>query len=249
MEFELKNEDRKSRESCSKAIAQIEKAIQARLDNGREITCEICNIPLESRFRTAVKVFTKDSKVIVHPVHIHCIEDHRPISELFGKDCDCINISSLDLLTINGLVDYMTELNKEGILPPFSEDDLKEEDPMCHIPTTDTKGEPFYTMVEILKGKHTGMIESQIYEREQMFVLYVSKSVAELAKKSRGKGWKDYHVAGISKQGLNYLLNSPRRFMVVLKMEGSKAITIPLTGEEIKEGIQSGKWLTNIVSL
>jgi hypothetical protein len=239
----LSKEKRANKEECRKEIVLAEAKIEAILKE-HEVNCAICDHPLGKRFRSAIRFDKETSEVNIHPVHLDCVKDNVNVMDMMMNNSRFYDFSSLDLLLISGIIDHLTKLEKEGKLPDIHEQDYLQPD----MPTPDTLGEPFYTMVEIKDGVLTGNIESHIHEGEKMLMLYVSKKVAMQAKQARNKkGWENYHVAGINKETMQKLFSSGIKFMVVAGFEGSKAIAVAMSGEEIIEAMKPGEWLYKVI--
>ncbi|PAB61006.1 hypothetical protein [Anaeromicrobium sediminis] len=244
--IELKPEDRRNSEKCKAAIANIEKVFKEKRSHNEKITCAICNKLLSNRFRSACRVMANSKTVLVHPVHIGCIKENSPMNELFGNKKEYVDMSTIDLITMINIIDTLHKLDKEDKLPELNNDILSSN---LHMPNPEIKGQPFYTMVEIKNGVLTGNIESYNHKGKYLPMLYVSKRVAERAKKIKDNAFKNnYYVAGISEEGLNDLFSRySEESIVVLGFEGEKGVSMPLTSKEILNGLKPNKWLSKII--
>ncbi|MFY0781184.1 hypothetical protein AB1K18_12980 [Peribacillus simplex] len=241
----LPKEKRAIKEECRKQIFLAETQMENILKN-QIVICAICDKTISGRFRSASRFKKGRSEVNLHPVHIDCVKENAKLTEVFGGDKVYYDLSSIDLLIMSGIVNHLTDLEKEGKLP-----DIPKETSSFDMPSPDTIGDPFYTMVEVIDGKMTGGVINQIHDDEQLIYLYVSENIALRSRKegNRRGQLENYVVAGVSNNTMEQVLKSNKKIMVVMGIEGSKAIATAMTGAEIKDAIQPGEWLDNIIKL
>jgi hypothetical protein len=242
----LPKEKRAIKEECRKQIFLAERQMEDIIIM-ESVICAICNQPIDGRFRSASRFNSGTSGVNLHPVHIDCIKDNSNLMDAFIEEKGYYDLSTLDLLLMSGIVNHLSDLEKEGKLPDIP----KSNDSLLNFPSPETIGEPFYTLIEVLDGKITGNIISNFHSNEQMPYIYVSKKIALRSNEKAYGNNKlvNYVVAGINQQFLNRLLNSDRTIMVILDIQGSKATAMPMTGKEIKEAIKSDEWLDKIIKM
>lgn len=210
-----------------------------------EISCAICDETIENRFRSASRFDRETREVNIHPVHIDCIKDNANAFDVMKGNSRFFDFSTLDLLLMSEIINHLSDLEREGRLPELPDEVISP----IEMPSPDTIGEPFYTLMEVIDGKLTGNIMNKFHDNEQLIYLYISEEVAIQSKLAANlnKQLENYIVAGISKSTLESMLNSHPKFMVVLGLEGTKGLAMALTGEEIREAIAPSEWLDKMI--
>ncbi|KNZ69312.1 hypothetical protein Tfer_2109 [Thermincola ferriacetica] len=110
--IEINLADCQNRFTCSAAIAKAEKIFGNKLKSGRTVYCAICDRLIRKEFRSAVRSFYHSKTLLVHPVHMDCVQDHTPIDDLL-KNPQFIDMSALDFLDLVGLVDAVHQWKKK----------------------------------------------------------------------------------------------------------------------------------------
>jgi hypothetical protein len=244
--IQIPKDKRAKREECRQQIIFAEQQMEEKIKE-HSVTCAICDKSLNSRFRSASRFNKESYELHLHPVHVDCVKDNASLTEVFGSEKSYYDLSSLDLLLMSGMVNHLTDLEKEGKLPDIPE----VEESLVNFPSPETIGEPFYTLIEMIDGKITGNVISNFHNNEQMPYLYVSKDIAVQSKKegNRNMQLKNYEVAGVSRKFLDGILNSNKNIMVIMDIQGSRATAISHTGAEIKDAMKTGGWLDNIIKM
>ncbi|WP_156396562.1 hypothetical protein [Paenibacillus sp. Soil724D2] len=215
---------------------------------GAAAICKICTKKLGTRFRTACRGEIQGGKAgitTIHPVHLHCIEDHGNAEKILMSDSGYYDFSPLDMVAMIDIFVHLKTLEESGRLPDIQD---YEEEKRKHTPSPQTPGEPFYTLAEIKDGVPTDKINSHPVNGKLMMILYVTRKVADQAKAlSKSEGWENFQVSGVNKLALNQIISSDTEVLVVMGFEGTSAISMQFSGSEIAEELKPGGRISSII--